>query len=449
MALLDTVAGGSLAVRVRPAAWAAAAVAALVAASLTALVAVVAVTRTLWGADGSGADFAALYAAASLVRNGAGELLYDGSAQELVQRIAYSPADLGREGTYALPPAVATLLAPLSKLSFDAAYATWMAINLVTLAAILLVLRRHLQGVPPLPRRVFLGIFAVSTPVLTDIALGTTDLFVFAGLFGGYMLMRRDRAMLAGAALSLAMVKPHLLIGVVLMLVIWRQWDTLLAMAGIGTAVLVVPSLVVAGVGGTSDGLALSLRHLGGSVPADATSLASWRAISATITGSDARWLWMPPSLAIAAVTAAMCIERWRASEFGEEPADRSYALAVLLPLAVLPAVGLQSAVLLFIPAVMALRAWFHPGAAQDDERQLDVSAAMLALYAGLTAVWLATVFGASLAWLVTLAALWACAQHWPVPEAARAPVDPLTRLRELNLTRSSGHRYDRAGSRL
>ncbi len=388
----------------------------------TALLAAVGAVRVVTAHGGAGGDFLSFYAAGSIVRHG-GHGLYDPGVQDFVQHALY-PGTLAHATGYPLPVFAAWIFAPLSKLPFGAAFLVWCAINLALLATLAAALERHLAAVPRLPRRAFVAAFALSIPAVTDVVFGQVDLFVFAALFGAYLLLRREREATAGIVLAAVLLKPQFLLGVVPMLIAWRQWRTLLALAAAGVPLLVVPELIT-DPHALIDNLALVARYRSGdNLQVNAALMSNWRGFIVSTTGNDAAWLWAPGTLLIAAAAYAVALRRWAAARDGAASADQSYALAVMLPLLVSPHLHTQSLVLLFIPLAIFLRGHFAPGAprSRDVTQQARTAALLLALHAALFACWLCTAVAFAPGVFLVAAIFAAVAYRWPDAEAAALP---------------------------
>lgn len=361
-------------------------------------------------------DFISFYAAGEIVRTGRGDQLYNIHVQEFVERLRYS-GGFGDAYAYVLPVFAAWIFAPFSKMPFTPAVLTWMLLQVLLLAVLVRGLSEHLAGVPMLPRRAFLAVFALSMPAVASIIVGEVDLIVFAGILLAYLLIRRDRQELAGAALSIALFKPHLLIGIVLMLLVWRQWRTLLAFAATGLPLLVLPALLT-----SPHTLAANARLLahfpasGQHLSVDEGTMSNWRGFVVSATGHGIVWLWLPGLVFIAALALAIAVPRWRAAADGGRLADQSYALAVLLPLLISPHLHTQSLVLIFIPGAIALRGFFRPdvAGARSIERQLDAVSAMLLLYAAIFVLWVIGISGLALMGFLVMLIYWLCAYRWP-----------------------------------
>jgi len=139
---------------------------------------------------------------------------------------------------YTLPVFVAWRFAPLSLLPFTCSFFLYMGAMTVLLAAIVVTLRRYLAVVPALPRNVLLACAAFSMPSVASIVSGQVDLIALAGLTAGYLLLQDNRPGSAGLALCLTLVKPHMLLGVGLLLLVRRECRALATLAAVGVPLL-------------------------------------------------------------------------------------------------------------------------------------------------------------------------------------------------------------------
>lgn len=413
---------------------------AMLAISATALLRV---ANTDGGASG---DFISFYGAGHLVRTGNGANLYDPAAQSWVQHALY-PGDLKQYVGYPLPVFAAWGFAPLSKLGYVPAFFAWFGVNLALLAALVCALGRHLSPLPALPRRVFLAAFALSVPVLADLVFGQVDLFVFAGLLSGYLLMRTGRGTLAGIALSLVVVKPHFLIGVVLLLIVSRRWRTLATLVACGAPLLVVPALLT-----STDALVANLSIVGRYPGADtdmsvnAALMSNWRGFVVSVTGRNDVWLWLPGLIVIAAGAFAVAISRWWRAPASETIQHQSYALAVMLPLLISPHLHTQSLMFLFIAEAIMLRCSFDAPSLPGIPASRDTMHAVkptLALNAALFALWIAGVQGLTLMVFLIILLFLRYAYLWPAASRVRAGDVNLR-----SLTPYYRRRYDPTGPR-
>lgn len=231
--------------------------------------------------------------------------------------------------------------------------------------------------------------------------------------------MRRDREVAAGVVLAAVLLKPQFLLGVVPMLMFWRQWRTLATLTVGGTALLVLPALL-SHPGELADNVRFVWHYPGAGqdLSVNAARMSNLRGLIVSVTGRDATAAWLPAMLILAAGAYLVAGRRWQVAKDGRIAADQSYALAVLVPLLVSPHLHTQSLMLLFIPAAIALRGLFPPGdeAAGRFERQTAIVALLLAAYAALFAGWVSTSLGFAPFALLVAAAFGAVAWRWPQP---------------------------------
>lgn len=391
--------------------------AAVIALLATMVLAATGVARVVTATGGAGGDFLSFYAAGHLVRTHAAGL-YDAAAQAAAQRDLY-PGALQHPTGYPLPVFAAWLFAPLSLLPFAAAYSVWTAINVAVLIAIIAVLARELRGVPALPRRVFLAVFATSMPAVANIVFGQVDFIIFAALLGGWLLLRSGRPGWAGVALAAVLLKPQFLAGVVPMLLLARQPRALLALCAAGVPLLVLPALLTDL--GTLAGNLRFITHYpgaGNDLQVNAAMMSNWRGFVVSITGRDDAWLWGSGLAAIAVAALALAIPRWRTLT------PQGYALAVMLPLLASPHLHTQSLVLLFVPAALALRAYYEGAPARDVAEDRNVASALLALHAVLFVMWLSTALGFAPIVFLVAAAYVGCAFKWPAAQVEQRAVE-------------------------
>jgi hypothetical protein len=355
-------------------------------------------------------DFLSFYAAGYLVRTGQGAHLYQPAVVDATQRLLY-PGGFDEAIGYPLPVFVAWLFAPLSRLPFTAAFFFYMSMMAALLAGLLYLLGQQLQDVPKAVRWLFLACAALALPSVAAIVFGQVDLVALAGLLGGYLLLRSERRALAGLPLCLVLVKPHLLVGVALFLLVRREWRTISVLAAVGLPLLIVPALLT-GPATLSDNLRAMIR-LDDQLLAGARveQMANWRGFIDSATNSDRLIYWAPGFLVIAAGAIAIAVSRWR-SAAGAAAFDRDYSLAVLLPLVVSPHLHSQSLVVGLLPAALALRALLAPAAAPEARRRaVNI---MLLIFTLLFALPFLAIQGLSLTVFLTIGVYLALSFRWP-----------------------------------
>ncbi len=355
-------------------------------------------------------DFLSFYAAGYLVRSGQGAHLYSPAVIDATQRLLY-PGHFGEAIGYPLPVFVAWLFAPLSRLPFTAAFFLYMSIMAALLAGLLYLLAQQLQDMPKPVRQIFLACAALALPSVATIVFGQVDLVALAGLLGGYLLLRADRRALAGLPLCLVLVKPHLLVGVALFLLMRREWRTIGVLAAVGLPLLIVPALLT-GPTTLSDNLRAMIR-LDDQLLAGARveQMANWRGFIDSATNSDRFIYWAPGFLVIAVGAIAVALARWRSAR-GAAAFDRDYSLAVLLPLVVSPHLHSQSLVVGLLPAALALRALLGPTASPEARRRAVNT--ILLIFTLLFALPFLAIQGLSLTVFLTIGIYLALSFRWP-----------------------------------
>jgi len=361
-------------------------------------------------------DWMPFYTAGTLVNNGDATRLYDAAFQAASQRELFGVGVVPMG--YVLPAFAAFSFAPLARLTFVESYLVWMSINLVLLTVLLWLSWGWLRDVPPTLRAVFLGCAASITLLLT-ITIGQVDLLVLAGLLGGYALLRSDRPFAAGSLLALALLKPHLLLAVVLLLVVKQQWRALAGLAAVGAPLLIIPALL-AGPELLRDqaGLLFSFANTTTEYRVNADTMINIRGPVTAFTGSSNVWLWLPLLAVIAGVALYVALRVWR-ERTPLHP--QSWALAFTLPLLYSPHVHFQTAVLLLAAAGLYLAADARSGSPRINVQHVLAGLVLV------NSLWLLTIAGVPLMCFVVMGAYTLFAKRWPVAatQAINVPAPP------------------------
>ncbi len=162
-------------------------------------------------------DWPAFAVGGWLAFSGDPDLLYNRPAQVRVQAgiargVRLNPDDQGGLLPFDQPPWIALLSAPFAAIGNNLGARLWILVELVALAVGLAVLARGGQRRWPA-----LAAFA-SVPAALMALNAQIDGLVVLGLGAAFVLWRSDRRFVAGCALGLCLAKPHLVVGLALVL---------------------------------------------------------------------------------------------------------------------------------------------------------------------------------------------------------------------------------------
>ena len=198
---------------------------------------------------GCGGDFPQYYVAGTIIRRGEAERLYD---QPYFRHFQQSMRDDPLGSIY--PPTTGLLMAPLARLSYGEALAAWWAIHAVCILAtgVIFYRRPWVHGARPLPRpwRInMLVALAALVPLWIAVGIGQLAPLLVLVLAGGLTLHKQGRRGWAGLLLSLLALKPQLVVGLLLWMLLRRDLRTLLGLAaGFALQALAVAALLGPGV---------------------------------------------------------------------------------------------------------------------------------------------------------------------------------------------------------
>lgn len=216
---------------------------------------------TLWSHHEPGVDFHTYDAAARVGLAQGWSDIYD-QAEVAAEQVRLAPGQVIQP--FLSPPLVALLAAPLAPLPYAWAYPVWSA---VTFLALVLALAWAGTGLRLERWAVALAVVA-STWVVHAVHVGQVVPLVAAGVVLSWRLMRDDRDLLAGFALSLILLKPNTAFLVPVALLFAGRFRVLAGMAIAGAALFVVAMLTIGG-----EGIATYTAQLTGRLPAGADLL--------------------------------------------------------------------------------------------------------------------------------------------------------------------------------
>jgi alpha-1,2-mannosyltransferase len=191
-------------------------------------------------------DFTIFYTAGKCVYEGRGRQLYDLETQLALQR-SFAPEVEHRENALPFnhPPFEALLFVPLAGLPYVTAYVVWAIFNIALIVGFWILLRPRLPGLHNLsPALPLLAMFAFF-PVIIALLQGQ-DSILLLFLYGlAFSALVKGRAFVAGVCLALALFKFQLVLPFVLVLVLRRQWKTIVGFSLTAFVLLLVSAAVV------------------------------------------------------------------------------------------------------------------------------------------------------------------------------------------------------------
>ncbi len=180
-----------------------------------------------------GGDFRGFYHAGELARLGQSAHLYD-RLEEIFRGGAV-------ETPFMHPPLVALIFAPLSALPYGAALVAFWAISIALWLAACAIAERELKDAPA-PRELWLVVrFA---PVAYSIAYAQMTALLVVPLALFVVSLRRSRDVSAGVWLGLLAIKPQIVIGLAVYLVLQRRFRAVASAAIVGGFVSAASFLV-------------------------------------------------------------------------------------------------------------------------------------------------------------------------------------------------------------
>lgn len=193
-----------------------------------------------------GADFAGFYVAAQIIERGDTPQLYDRVLHQQMYHELLPHEEANAAIPYVHPPFVAGVLRPLTRLPYPIAVAIWMAITVALYLSGTLLLLRSMPEAVRFPMWLAALVAFSFEPFLFECCLGgqlsAVAYFSYAACIA---LLQRRQQLLAGCALGICFYKPTLLLLVLPMLLIGRQWKLLLGMTITGTLLVVISLLLV------------------------------------------------------------------------------------------------------------------------------------------------------------------------------------------------------------
>jgi hypothetical protein len=316
---------------------------------------------------GCGGNFSQYYVAGSIVRNGDARRLYD---QPYFLRLQEPLRDDPLPSIY--PPIVGVLVAPLTVLPFYKALAVWWAIQAICIVATGVILYRTTEIARPW-RINMLAALAAMMPLWIAVTIGQLAPFLVLALASGIFLHKRGNHGSAGVVMSILALKPQLAVGLVIWMILRRDFRTLLGLAA-GFALQVAAVATVAGPAVWLDYVhalpaisAITRRaHFSPMVEASFTGMASNLIWAAGWTAWETAAMKIAYAVSVGTAAVMLCRVVWsrRPLQLAQnrlpapEAANYEYACGVLFMLVVPPYLIIYDQTLIAVPLVMI---WSSP----------------------------------------------------------------------------------------
>jgi Glycosyltransferase family 87 len=192
-------------------------------------------------------DFSNFYTAGKILQGGNSHRLYDLHLQDSVQmQFSDAAAAHHRALPYPRPPFEALIFLPFSYLSYPTAYAVWVALSVLLVGVTAAFLRSRIPDFVALPPWLYYPAFFSFYPIVSGFLLGQDSalMLFFFGMVSVYWLEGKDFS--AGCFLGLALIKFQLVLPLLLILFLKKQFRTLAGFTMVA-AVLSLASLGVVG----------------------------------------------------------------------------------------------------------------------------------------------------------------------------------------------------------
>lgn len=317
--------------------------------------------RLWWPDIALGNDFISFWTGASLVREGAGPLLFDMETQRALQvefRRETATHEVTRAATihnpFHNPPPLALLFVPLTFLPFSAAALLWAAVSLLAFAlAVALPLRgRPCARTPAAVMMTFIGVG------YTMLGGQVNSVFLLAFSLGLLALGSR-RPLLGGLVLGLLWLKPQYAVVFPLIFLVKGRWRELTGMFASGLA-LVLVSLAMVGPSGIARYLEV-LKRIGAFYPPEAScinahDMINWRSMLMNLWPGIPETTGANLTFVLGAATLLVSLLVWRGPW---EPDSHRFAgqmlVATIAALLAAPHSHFHGAVMLLAPVALGL----------------------------------------------------------------------------------------------
>jgi hypothetical protein len=189
-------------------------------------------------------DFRQLYTAGYMVRTGLGQKLFDSGTVFALQNKLCGALNIPLPFNHLAYETI--FFAPLSVMSFKAAYVTFFGINLGLMWLSFQMLRPYVMELRVVWSWLPAALFVCFFPVGIAFIQGQDSILMLTLFMAAMVAHRRGRDMLAGSLLALTLFKFQFAVPVILLFAAWKMWKAVLGF-GMTGAIVAATSLWITG----------------------------------------------------------------------------------------------------------------------------------------------------------------------------------------------------------
>jgi hypothetical protein len=287
------------------------------------------------------ADFPHFYTLAHVASMRAGELLYDTGRLDALQR-SLVPASTGGVFLPVYPPQTALLFAPLARFSYFTAGAIWAAVTIGMYAVCAWLAWR--PAAHAFRDRAFVAAAVLAFPPAWQLAVyGQTTAIPLLAFTAAWRALEGNRAVLAGALLSVLAIKPQFALVITAMAILTADWR-LIAGAAMGLVVQMLAVIAVfdASVPGAYARMVRRMPELGDLLEPKPYNMHSLRALTQVLPPAADWIVWSVLAIAVIAATRLV----WRSGT----PVRMRFGTVVLASILVNPHLTTYDVAVLVLP---------------------------------------------------------------------------------------------------
>ena len=192
------------------------------------------------------ADFSAFYTAGQILHRGQGRQLYDSAVQTEVQReFSHAAVVRNRAFPYLRAPFQALMFVPLTYLSYVRAYQVWILLCGILVAVAAHFLRTRIPELQTYSWWVYYPAYFAFLPIAYGFALGQDCALMLLLVVLFVVALREGKDFGAGCLLGLALIKFQLIVPLVLILLLKKQFRVLAGFSAVASVLVAISAWIV------------------------------------------------------------------------------------------------------------------------------------------------------------------------------------------------------------